>query len=505
MLIYDEPGKGGDQPRPGSRPAPGDAYGLSVRDMMSQLWRRRWLILAAGFVFAALGVTLGRLVPPRFVASAQLLIDPRELQIVSSNLTPVTQDSTAFTAIVESKSRIMTAQTTLKRVVEKLKLDTDPEFGGQGTGVVADLLQALGMREDKPSRAGGDQQAAIEALDRRITVRRADRTFIVDVLVTAATAEKSAVIANALVDAFLAEEAAARADAARRASDALSSRLGELRERLRVAEDRVQIYKQQKNIIGTRDVLSSDQQLSELTQQLGLARTRLAEVRARYEQIQASRGSAADGAIAEALNSPTMATLRGQLADLKRREADLRNQLGPRHPTLQSAAEQSREVQRLIQAEIARVVALAKNELETAVRNEAALTARFNQLQRRTVESEQASVELRELERDVEVNRGLYEAFLRRARETSEQERLDTGNTRVLSVASPPRFRSFPPRGILLAIAGFIVGFGLGSALALLAEWLRSGPVDPPGSTLREGPKRREEPQPKAQPRPKAA
>ena len=40
---------------------------------------------------------------------------------------------------------------------------------------------------------------------------------------------------------------------------------------------------------------------------------------------------------------------------------------------------------------------------------------------------------LRELERDVVASRAVYESFLVRARETGEQERLDTKNIRVIS------------------------------------------------------------------------
>ena len=52
---------------------------------------------------------------------------------------------------------------------------------------------------------------------------------------------------------------------------------------------------------------------------------------------------------------------------------------------------------------------------------------------------------LRELERDVQASRAVYESFLVRARETGEQERLDTKNIRVISRAELPQRRSFPP------------------------------------------------------------
>ena len=84
----------------------------------------------------------------------------------------------------------------------------------------------------------------------------------------------------------------------------------------------------------------------------------------------------------------------------------------------------------------------------------------------------QASVQLRELQREADVNRNLLNAFLSRARETSELERVDTSSSRMITVAAPPRDRVFPPRGVIMAAAGGVMGGGLGVGLALLFAFL---------------------------------
>jgi G-rich domain on putative tyrosine kinase len=79
-------------------------------------------------------------------------------------------------------------------------------------------------------------------------------------------------------------------------------------------------------------------------------------------------------------------------------------------------------------------------------------------------------VQLRELERELEANRAVYQSYLQRARETAEQEGVDTTNARVITNAVPPIDRSGPPRRLIVtgAAAG---GFALGLLLALLAEF----------------------------------
>ena len=77
---------------------------------------------------------------------------------------------------------------------------------------------------------------------------------------------------------------------------------------------------------------------------------------------------------------------------------------------------------------------------------------------------------LRELERDVQASRAVYEWFLVRARETGEQERLDTKNIRVISRAEPPQGRSFPPSNFLLAVGALLLGVGGGSGIVIMRD-----------------------------------
>jgi uncharacterized protein involved in exopolysaccharide biosynthesis len=82
---------------------------------------------------------------------------------------------------------------------------------------------------------------------------------------------------------------------------------------------------------------------------------------------------------------------------------------------------------------------------------------------------------MRELAREVEVNRAVYESFLARSRELSEQTRFDTSNTRIISRAAAPLAPSGPP-SFLVLIAAILLGLGLGTALAWLREQLRPRP-----------------------------
>ena len=283
---------------------------------------------------------------------------------------------------------------------------------------------------------------------------------------------KAVQLANALLASFMEEQSAARGEAARRASGSLNSRLAELRERVQQAEQRVEEYKKSNGIISSSGTLVNERQVTELNSQLVLARTRSAEAKARYDKIREVQRSRADpSAIGEAVGSATITALRTQLAEILRKEGEVNATLGKRHPAVIEIESQARRIRRLIDEEVTRIGEAARNDMERAQANEATHAANLERLKADLEGTNSASVRLRELERDVGASRQVYEAFLVRTREVSEQERLDTTNIRVIAPPEFPENRSFPPRNLILLAAGGMLGGVMGMGLAFFGEW----------------------------------
>src|SRR5437764_1356260 len=147
---------------------------------------------------------------------------------------------------------------------------------------VMDLITVVWRRKVGIAMAG-----LLDALNRHITVKRTDRTYVVDIEVWSHDPAKAARLANAISAAYLAESKQSQADAARRATNDLSSRLKELQDRLRSSENALAVYKAQNNFVGTQDTLVSDQQLSAITQRLANAHALTLDAQAKYDQIEA--------------------------------------------------------------------------------------------------------------------------------------------------------------------------------------------------------------------------
>ena len=482
MFAYDQPI---NPSKPDARQEPPRALaGFNVLQLARLLWQRKVAIATAGLICACAAVMIGKSLTPRYAATAQLYVDPRELQLVDRELTPRSQDISGLAMVVESQARLITSNNVLLQVIQDAHLERDPEFGGDAKGVMATLLGLFGLDIHSAGEVKLGQMAALDALNRHISVKKTDRTFIVDIDVWSYDPAKAAMLANAISNAYLAESRNSQATAARRATTDLSGRLKELQERLRNAENTLAVYKAQNNFVGTQDTLISDQQLSASNQRLAAARALTLDAQAKYDQIESSRRASTDaGAIPEALQSQTIANLRAQYAETRKRYAELAGELGPLHPSLRQIEKQVEDLRRTINEEVERVAQSAKNDLTRARDFEASLNKALEQQKRQSVQLSQASVRLRELERDVEASRDVYQSFLKRSRETEEQESLNTSSARIIGEATVPQRRAFPPALSLLAMIGLVLGTLGATAWIIAADRLASDPAGPRART----------------------
>src|SRR5690606_36890107 len=274
---------------------------------------------------------------------------------------------------------------------------------------------------------------------------------------------KAARIANAYAETYILDQLEAKFDATRQANEWLSRRLGELREQVRDSERAVEIFRTEQGLesLGA-GVTVSEQQMSELNAQLILARTALAEARAKYERARQIRGSGRSiESMADVVQSGTISSLRQKQAELARELANLSSRYGSRHPEVVNAEAQRRDIESQIGAEISRILGSLENTVSVSETRVASLEESLRAIRGETGQSGQASVQLRELEREAAANRAVYESFLNRFKETSQQQDLQVPDSRVISMATAPSSPSHPRKGLALALA-FMLSAALG-------------------------------------------
>jgi polysaccharide biosynthesis transport protein len=436
---------------------------IDLRDIFVILKRQGKWVFWSALICTIIGTIVAYMLPTQYMATAQVLLDVHGLQVMQGDLTPrADRASDALLSDAESQLQVVSSGSVLRSVVEHEKLQDDPEFGAAPPSFLSWLFGGSGQ-EDRVLKA-------TRILQTRMGTRRPDKSFVIDISVSSKEPAKAARLANAIATTYLAREFDARTEASKRTSEALLSRLAELRERSTRSARRVEEFKEQNKILGANGELIDEQQLSALNKQLVQARALTTERRARYEDVQRlQRGSAEPDAIAEAIDSQTITALRSQYAEAKQAEANKVAILGPRHPQVIAAAAQVAQSRHRIDEELSRIAETALSDYNRARSNEDAIQHSLEVLKGDVTKTNQQMVRLRELETEAESDRAVYTAFLNRAKEVGEQQDLNDTNSRIITRAVAPTAKSGPPR--MLIVAGSLV-FGLisGSMIGLLRD-----------------------------------
>ncbi|MFZ4069756.1 MAG: GumC family protein [Caulobacterales bacterium] len=437
-----------------------------------QLYRRRVGAFWAGVIGTMLATLLAVLqLTPQYTATTTVIIDPRQKQVI--DMSAVMQGLPADSAAIDTQVGIIKSDDIAKRLVNKLDLVNDAEFNkaakGKG-GLFAGLFGAPAKVD--PARV---TQGVIDGVQKRIKVRREGMTLLIGISFKSKDPAKAALIANTIAELYLTHQLEAKFDATRRANVWLNERVAELKSDVDKAENAVAQYKADAGLITASGATLVESQLTNLNTQLVTARADLAEREARLNSVRArmSQGFGAD-AVAEALNNQTIRDLRTQQAQIIRKKAELESTLGPRHPDMQRINREQNDLDQQINDEVKRIVANFENEVVVARQRVASLQGSLSGAEGQMAVNNRALVRLNELDRNAQSSRALYETYLQRFKQTSEQQGLPDNDASVLSVAGAPTKPSEPQIPMILAVA-LLLGLGVGAAAVLIMEAFDSG------------------------------
>jgi len=411
-----------------------------------------------------IGLLLGAIqftrTPPTYVAKSDLLLNPRQAQVmddqsVIANLNP--DDAT-----LETESEVLRSVALARRTVQRHGLTRDP--------LLIDPERAAEFESLGEQGANILLQQATGALRERIDIARKGLTRIIEVKAESETAEHAAALANAVVETYMASQIALKNEATKTATDWLRSRLADLRQEVVEAEAAVEAYRAEHELARAGGMTLNEQQLLQLNQSLARAEAERTVKEARLRELmRTGRGAVPADRASEALNSEVIARLRDQQADVTRRKAELASRYGERHPLMMQVDQELADINAQIADELRRIRSNLEDEVRVAAATEQSLRRALQRLEQTTAANEIDLVRVRDLEREAEATRILYQAFLARSKELTDQQSILQADASVLSEAVPPLAPSAPVLWRILAVSlgGSLV---LGVGLAVLRE-----------------------------------
>lgn len=439
------------------------AASSTATDVLSILWRRKFLIGIIVMLAIGLGYMWAKSATPRFTASATLKLDVYQPGI--ADIESVVSGITGDTREVRSQLQIIRSRQLLGRVVDVMELTKDPEFNSRlkpkSTGpnyfsigywlVQAGIFPEASTAKPVEPPASEVRDRAIDALLARTTVLPVHFSFVFTVSVQTTNPEKSARIADMIAEQYILNQIEVKYQATEQAAGWLSNRVSELKEALETAEEEIADHR-------AENELTSTEAVDQLAQRLIGLRATLAEVsqsgrdaEARFDELTA---------LAEEQRFKEIADLTGSIR-LENLAKAIDDRGGPDVPSNGAAVIR-------FNAELQAVLNRLKREIASSEQNTSKLQASVSELESRQSEQATNMVKLRQLEREAQAASLIYETFLSRLKETTVQQGVHKADAIVISKARIPKSRSFPRYRVVLSAALFIGLFVAGAIVVLL-------------------------------------
>ena len=419
------------------------------------------LTLVLSFIAIGLGLVLAVLLTlmttPMYRADVTLEVNAPSVEILDEKQRD-RADGSSMWDIVATQAGLLSSRSLAERVAQDLNLAANPDFVGTEGDAAARLREAAGRIQ-----AG-------------LKVEIPEDGQLIKFNYVSESPELAARIANGLADGFINSSLQRRYDASAYARKFLQQQIAKTRTDLEKSERELVAYAQAEGIINTASSEKGQQpsdasslqgeSLIALNQALAAATARRVQAEGAYRQAQLS-------GVADA----TQATqgLRESRAALEAEYQDKRTLMKPDHPDMLSLRSRIDELDRQIasagaQAGGGRASTLLAD-YRAALSAEGALQSRVASLKGSVLDLRGRSVRYNILQREVDTNRGLYDALLQRYKEIGVAGGVGASPVSIVDRADPPA-GPYKPNLLYNLIGGLGLGLLAGIAAALALEFL---------------------------------
>lgn len=445
---------------------------VDLRQLFASLARHWVRIVAVALIVTGLAFVLAWLATPLYKAETRLLIETRESVYTRPENNGDVDRPILDEEGVTSQVEVISSTDILKRVADKLDLARLPEFDeALDMGMFGRLLVVTGLKSD-PNEVPPEERV-LKAMRERLNVYRVEKSRVIVIEFSSQDPKLAAEIPNAIADAYIAVQGAAKIESNSAATDWLAPEIADLSKRVKDAEARVADYRARSDLLmgGNNSVLAT-QQLSELSTELSRVRAARASAEATAESVRkALAGDGSLDAFPEVLSSNLIQRLREQRVQLKSSIADLSTTLLDNHPRIRALKAQLADLDTQIRNEAQKVLKSLSTEAQTAQMRENQLVSDLNQMKAQSAHAGEQQVELNALEREANAQRQLLESYMTRFREASSRKDRNylPVDARVFSRAVAPSEPYFPKIGPIVG-AAFAASLLMMAIVTLLQE-----------------------------------
>lgn len=417
---------------------------FSFQEITHILMERAWLIVVCVIVSMFLGLGYAAKQPKTYRSQAAIEVDSEEpsvLKFDEGHPVDYSNQDTLQTIVASFRSRSL-----LKKVVEKHGLQTDKLFVGAASEMSMD--------------------AAIDRLLAVTSVEIRKGTRLIDITAAFQNPQTAQKLANSLANEFIAQLIEQRALTSKLALNFLMDEAETLKAKLQASEEKLQEYKEKHNSVSLEE--KQDTVVSKLksqSAQVTEAKAVRLRLEADYREVQKhARQVDALLAIASVADHPAVAECKQVIGSLESKISALSLRYTEKHPKMIQARAQLADAKAALEATVLKIPELLRSAYETAATTEKNFEIALGEQEKVALDLNKQAIPYNVLYRDMETNRALYEAILRRLKEADIAKGVELTNVRIFEPATLPNGSDTPGRtkiAVLCMAGGLILGIAL--------------------------------------------
>jgi polysaccharide biosynthesis transport protein len=473
-----------------------DASALTLSDLLGMVLKHKWTLLLVILVATGIAGINTFLLRPTYRATAVIQIERTPARVVDFNRGNVDLEQASVDEYLGLKTQyeLLRSRSLAERVIDELQLDrsrpNNASSNAAPAGKSASEASGAANASSAPAADGYigriisgyhklstpsttdpevlGREAVVGAFLGALAVEPVQNSRLVRLSVDNADPALAAKIANATAQTFVSLGQERRIESSGYAKTFLEDQIKQMKAKLEDSERRLNQYSQQKQILSLDEKSNViNQTYMDYAGALGKVEQERIKYETLYEEVKRN----------PELAQHAMADIRGG-SKLKEQKASLEveYQQGlriykPDFPKMLALKAQIAELDVQIKAELASLSAVIKAQLEAVTAQEAQLREKLANTRKEVLVTQDNSIDLNLLKREVDTNRQLYDSLLERLKQVNISSNLTTNNLSIVDAAAAPLF-PYKPNLQSNLLAGLGIGLFLGLCLVFLLEYL---------------------------------
>jgi uncharacterized protein involved in exopolysaccharide biosynthesis len=416
-----------------------------LKDYWRILRKHRWLV-AGLFLVTVLTVAVWTFVQtPIYQAAATVLIEPEPPKVLNI------QDVSPMGGPTQDYYRTQYEIITTRPIIEK-------------------VIEALNLKARLPELArAGDPVRAFQA---GVTIEPKRNTRLVLVKFEHPDAALAAEIANALARQYAKHNLDLKLKGAQDALAWLTEQMAGLKNKVQDSSVALQNYRVKSGIMGLQEQRQiTAQKIMDFNKAYLESQAQRLSIEAKMNELgRIATDRSGSQTIFTVADNALIQKLKAEAAELDGQRAKLLKTYKDKHPEVLKVQAQIDQVAQRIDVETKTMLRGVQTEYRVAKAREETLLGNVNQLRKEGQELNEKEIQYLVLQRDSDSNQQLYEAVLKRLKETGVTGGLETNNVSVIEEAPVPR-APIKPRKTINLIVSVLVGLFVGVGVALTIEY----------------------------------